>query len=582
VDTADHADTNALWRHGSTTTSTQEIVALSPSGDLMVAADSQADGSTTLRVLHGSLVQATMADDLRPSWVLLPSETRMVVVDGSGPLRSYELPSGRQIVDGMATHGVNPYTSSVDPTGTYVTVATGAKNIEVDAVRSVPQLNQPVPAGFGRTDTPSPSATALSPRAKRLATAVDGRIWVGDVAFGARATPPVPTVLPGSGTTHPGTLTFLTDNLLLSGSGTAVGIWDLEQYSRLGVRIPIQYSVGCHACDPGTVQLNPSGTRAPMVSSLFAITASADLRTGETQTTLDGSLRQLGGQALIWLDDDRVLAWNDETGTVSIWSGLRLNNQVARWTVPGQQRSISEDKPEQLVLTRDEARVWLADSDGRLLRFDLQDRTAAVVARLPLDRPAQVGFDPGATRVWAITADSKGTARTRVQVFDTASGATVEDRTVDGNFAYGSLQSAQLRLWSHRGTLNLLDLPSGAMVTLPVKMSGGGAVAPSQPFAVTEDAGTAEVFDTTLQAVVASFPVPTEAYAWTEVGFSHDQHLIALATEATDDEGKASIRTVRLGYDEWQRANCLAADRNLTIDEWHELTDLAPQKSLTC
>ncbi len=585
---ASDAGSSAIWRSGPVTEVEDEIVALSPSGRIVVAETAppadEDTGSLSVRRDGREIVRVDGAGGA--AWVVLPSERRMVLVSGGGPLAAYAIPSGRLVVKGAATSGAHPFTAAVDPTGRYVAVTNGAKDVEIDAVVALEPEESPQPAGFGRTESPSPTAFALSPGGRSLATAVDGRIWVGAVQKGASATPPAPQVLTGSGVARAETLRFLTQEILISAAGTAVSIWDLRQTSRLGERIAIPSYFGCNACGPGEVVVNPSGTRALVYPSTRSSADYVDFTAGTTETGTwgDGSLRHLVDAWVIWLDDDRLFAWHDRAGMAAVWSGASLQSLESSWEVPGQRRTDEFGGPDAVSLTRsDDGHVILVDGTGRVLVFDVDAREARLGPQLPWRDAFAVGLDDAGVRAWALTRSDDVGDQVTATVADAVSGSSTWTRAVAAGVSQGQLHGPELRLWGWPDGLLTVDAADGAdrpSPSIPLKVDS--RFAHHQPFAVYQSNGEVILHDTLVGRRVGAFPIPVEVYAWAEVGFSAGDQVLIVATAARDESGKGSIRQVRLGYDAWTRLNCTMAGRDLAAGEWRSLTDLAPPTDFSC
>jgi len=198
---------------------------------------------------------------------------------------------------------------------------------------------------------------------------------------------------------------------------------------------------------------------------------------------------------------------------------------------------------------------------------------------------ARIGLDATGTRAWALTVDDQTVSnpRSRLQVLDVATGQVTTDRMLDGSFDHAGFHGTTLQLWGDLVTpLTTLDLTSGVVVTGRSHPLGGSAVAAEQPFLAFDEAGTVSLLDTNLGTIVGTFPVPTEAYATTVFGFADHDQIMAVATEASDDDGRATVRTVRLGYQQWQATDCAVAGRDLSPAEWQSLTDLAVPADLRC
>ena len=581
------AVTGGVWRRGKATMTEHEIVALSPSGRLIVeAVPTSEDGSAVLRALRGRkvLLEKHVSFTSISDMVQVPTEDRVVLINAGGGLNSYELPSGHHVIQGRARTGAHAVVSAVDPSGAFVAVPNGAKNVEIDAIENLPPTQEPILAGYGLTDSPDPTAFALSAGAEQLATAIDGRIWVGSIAKG-HADPPDPIVLPGSGGARAGTLRFLNQRLLISGSGTAIGVWDLAQYSRLGRQIKIRYQPSCNGCGPGDVLVNPSGTRGLMFNDLHDGVALVDFRTQASSygNYSGGQLGHLIAAQAVWLDDDRLFTWDDRNAVATVWTGPLLDQALVRWSVPEQKRPEGVDPPDHMVLTHGDGQIILIDSDGRVLRFDVDRQTAqAGKTRLPFDHPQAIGIDRTGKRAWALTPDQRkaSTAQTGLLVVDTASARTVVDKSLDGNFTNAHLDGDVLQLWHEDGPLTTLNVSSSERSTTPLKLGFGSALTSSQPFVVYDEGGFVWLYDTQLRTSVGSFAIPTEVFAWTQYGFSEGDQVMAVATQA--NEGFGSVRAVRLGYEQWQQIDCATAGRDLTADEWKSLTGLAVPKNLRC
>jgi hypothetical protein len=505
----------------------------------------------------------------------------------------YDAHSGDLLVQGRVPSGAHTSLEAVDATGGFVVIGNQAKSLWVYPVEDVPPGESASrTVGAAPTDTPNPISTALSPGGQRVATSVDGRIYVGEVVAGdfeIGATVPLPaaTTLPGSGTTSARTLAFLGQDVLVSASGTAVSVWDLRQASRLGPLLHAPYTFQCNACGPGTVLVAPSGDRALVANEGASSVVLADFTAHQVEYSMfgDGTLGRFLGKHGAWLDDNRFLTWDDTSATASVWTGPTLARIADRWTVPEQRRD-PFDQPETVILagvTPDRARV--VDSSGRVLDLDLAGRRAeALDVRLPLASVDAMGVDPSGERVWTLRypQDEFPPTSTRVAVVEAATGEVLLDERLDGYYSHADLVDDTLRLANFDRPVTVLDVSSGEASTLPLQLRDGASWARTEPFVTSERNGIVSVYDTHLGAVVATIPVPTAAYSWTEIGYAPGDRALVLATSAADETGEASFRLVRLGYDQWRDVACATAGRNLTADEWTSLTQLAVPDDLGC
>jgi hypothetical protein len=445
--------------------------------------------------------------------------------------------------------------------------------------------------GQGRTESITSVDFALSAQGEQLATAVDGTIWVSRVEPRRTKRAPTSEALVGAGSARKGTLRFLGQHHLVSGSGTAVSLWDLAQKSRLGPSVPIHHDVTCNGCPPGSVWLDPSGKRALVTDQGRTSASLVDLDAGTEQYSGDAyeGAPSFTGVYSVWLDDQRLLTWEDAYGVATVFAGPRLEEVESSWTSEDQIKPPDADPPAALVLAVVGHDVLLADTDGRVLRLDTGAQTTTELPRSSVaDGASALGLDRSQTRSWSVTHDSDTNPdadpdSTHVAVTDLSTGAVIRAATLPGHLSDGDLNGDVLRMWSRNAPLTLLDISSGEITTVPqVQMRLGSAVSHDGRMAVFERDGVASIRDLDLNATVGSFAVPTYAYAWTETDFSPSDAFLALATEARDETGHASVRRMAFGYDSWTDLACRTAGRSLSLAEWTSQTSVPPPARLAC
>lgn len=134
------------------------------------------------------------------------------------------------------------------------------------------------------------------------------------------------TALPGAGVA-PHAVAFVGDDLLISASGDAVAVWDLNRTTP-GDFLPADIEPHCSACGPHDVAVSPNGTKAVITDPGYAF---VDFEKGETRT---GSTKaQIMGA--VWVDDDTFLAFAPGDGAVLVVGAdqqVRHQIQIARQT----------------------------------------------------------------------------------------------------------------------------------------------------------------------------------------------------------------------------------------------------------
>lgn len=380
-----------------------------------------------------------------------------------------------------------------------------------------------------------------------------------------------------------------------------MSVWDLEQDSRLGRVMHAPHPLTCSGCAPAEVLADPSGSRAVVYAADHGDVVFADFARGTSSSWSQydgGPLWRLANKNGAWLDDDRFLAWDDRRAIATIWTGPGLDQVAARWVVPDLERAPQSDSPAQAVLVATGGGgARLLDSFGRVLSFDVDARSVEEVGTpLPFVQPAAgedesdvtpdaIGLDQSGDRAWALTLtgdDPFEPTHTQVQIHDLVSGRVLMDERLDGVFYEASLAGNTMRLWGSDRAVTTVDVRTGEQETLPLRIGFSSAWSRTGSWVASEQNGTVSLYDTVLGLSVGTFDVPTEAYAFTEFGFSAADDALVVATAATDETGQGSVRSLRLGYDAWQAIDCAAAGRDLTADEWRSLTNLAVPADMSC
>ena len=107
----------------------------------------------------------------------------------------------------------------------------------------------------GRTGNARDSDIALSYNGTRMATTAEGSIFVSDVQPIGEPSAGY-TELRGAGP-QPHSPHFLSDDVILSASGSSAALWDLRKVTPLATSVPAEVTSDCTACGPPRVIVSP-------------------------------------------------------------------------------------------------------------------------------------------------------------------------------------------------------------------------------------------------------------------------------------------------------------------------------------
>jgi len=527
-------------------------IAVSPSGRF-TAVRAEADGRAQVSVHDGQTGRVTEREDtpLDLFWLRMPDDETLVEIsfttwvrrspaslDVVSAAQGYAMPANGFWV-GLSANGEHFGYSSEGDTRLWRTTAPSFDYQSHEAV---------LPAG--RAD---PAAVAITDDGTRTAVADAGAIFVYDVkgpAAGERAR------LEGNVETP--FVAFLGDkDHLVSASRDRLVLWDLNRDTRIGSELPTRVPVVCSACPPPW--LTSSHGRV-------AVSAGEELAVGADMASV--SPDRLAGP-LVWnTSGDRLFHVTPPRGSVEMWDpgGLR---QVGEW-----RSKVTAQDLLAMGMTADD-RLVVVDSAG-----DVQVLRDDSVREIPLKRqisrenePPQshlVAVSPAAALVAVVCTDS-------VAILDTASG---EVRDVGGQadavtFAGDSLliqRAESVEVWDARGTSLRRTVPRDPSYLAGVTGSPDGALVAQlrvDRVLVLTDLRTGEL--------LGQVRLAEQRGRFGRIGltFTGDQNLVTAVSNR-------KLRSWDLAPDNWVRAACASAGRDLTGDEWRRYVGTAPPADLTC
>lgn len=551
---------SAIWRDGDVTELPDtEIVAMSPSGATTVAlpSDDPSIENSHFEVRKNgrqTAVPTEIANRGNRPWVQLPDDNVLAAMDMAG--NYIRVSTDGRILD--STRGPMKAwmlaLGSISADGTRFGYATDTNAIEVW------DLAGPLPPSLGddvlAADTGGVQASdvALDTHGSHMAVAGDGVIFVSAVRHDGAV--PDLIALRGAGST-PHSLRFVSDDVLVSASGTAAAVWDLSRTVAMATSTPLDIGKTCNACGPPKVIVSPDARKVMVIGS--SGTTSANLETGFVGKEVPGDLEATlsADPSAVWLDADRVFVYAPSVGGGYILSGPRMSHIDARLHLPTIEGTAR-------IAARADG-VIAAVIDGQLMLIDPSTGSYDLT-----DLPATNVTANGAYTVNIPERDVVAST-THVEVVDTYTQETVRSVDVDGRLvdfaAHTSDGLALLKMLDSTGfgadtEVLTMDLSTGqtrAVGRLGHRMvvPEQGVVAGNELFAETN--GVIVRYDLRDASRLPLVPVTSAVKAWNALGLSQNGRTLLVASEPTQ-----SLLTMPVSAEEWMQIACRAAGRATT------------------
>ena len=455
-----------------------------------------------------------------------------------------------QIAMGMSRVG-----GAISPNGARFTyISQGLENEVWDL--SGPFEGQTGDAGFaGHTGNARNSAIALSYNGTRMATAAEGSIFISDVQpideLSSRY-----TELRGAGT-NPHSLRFLSDDVILSASGSSAALWDLGKETPLATRVPAEVGSDCGACGPPRVIVSPDAGKALIANNVLSGTSLVDLTTGSSRSITfgakEGDANFDAPPAMVWLDEERVFAYA-ANGDGWILTGDQLDVIEREFSLP-------DVGTVTRTVLRDDGRVVLVTEHGLVLVDP--DTGEAVETGLNAVAVATDG-----TYAVNFTPENGQENSTTVEIIDVASGQrrqeahrrrTAELRRTHRWQACPS-QARRRQVCGHRGAVTrparrhaslrrTARRPLGA--TSPELVSSADAV-------YVDEAVEIGLYSLRNDLRLSLIPVESGHRAFNALGLNRDGTMLVVASQSTQD-----VLRVPVTADAWSALACKSAGRQL-------------------
>ena len=541
---------SAMWRDGVLIPRPDKrIGAMSPSGRTIAV---WLDDHTLEMVADGK--RAALVPAGRVAWVELPSDAVLVTMSGDGQF-------SRTAVDGSTNEttqiamGMSRVAGALSPNGARFTyISQGLENDVWDL--SGPFQGQTGDAGFaGQTGNARNSAIALSYNGTRMATAAEGAIFISNVQPKGQLSSRY-TELRGAGT-NPHSLHFLSDDVIVSASGSSAALWDLRKETPLAAAFPADVGSDCGACGPPRVIVSPDAGKALIANNVLPGTTLADLTTGSSRSVTfgpkEGNANFDAPPAMVWLDNKRVFAYA-ANGNGWVLGGDQLDVVEKEFSLPHVgtvTRAVLRDDG-RVVLVTDEGLVLVDPDTGEAVKTGLN------AVAVTTDGTYAVNVTPG-------NGQEKSTA---VTIIDVASGQTVEKHIdgvllnfvehVDGELVLlrhvggRSADTEALTLDPRNATLHSVE-PLGDLsaATSPELVSSADAV-------FVDEAVEIGLYSLRNRLRLNLIPVESGHRAFSALGLNRDGTVLVVASQSGQDVLRVPVTAAA-----WSTLACKAAGRQL-------------------
>ena len=541
------ASQSALWRDGELKLMPDKrIGAMSPSGHTIAVWLNDDTVEIVANGYRSSLVPAG-----RGAWVELPSDAVVVAMSGYGLFT-------RAAVDGSSTEtteiamGMSRVGGTISPNGARFTyISQGLENEVWDL--SGPFGGQTGDAGFaGHTGNARISDIALSYNGTRMATAADGSIFISDVVPIAELSSHY-TELRGAGP-KPHSLRFLSDDVILSASGSSAALWDLRKEIPLATTVPAEVPSDCGACGPPRVIVSPDAGKALIANNALPGTSLVDFTTGSSREITFGDAESgttfVAPPAMVWLDTKRVFAYASN-GDAWIVTGDHLDVIEREFSLPDVgtvTRTVLRDDG-RVVLVTEQGLVLVDPDTGEAVQTGLNAVAIATDGTYAVNFTLENGQENSTTVEIIDVASGQGVTK----VIDGALLTSVEQ--TDGNLALlrrvggGSADTEVLLLDPHDGTLRSVE-PLGDL-SAPELVSSADAV-------YVDDSVEIGLYSLRNDLRLSLIPVKSGHRSLNALGLSRDGTILVVASQSTQD-----VLRVPVTADAWSTLACKSAGRQL-------------------
>ena len=567
---------------------TADLTAVSPSGRFALIYSHGAAGAGVSTV-QGTLIlvdmqtraitRTSVADPYQSIAVTMPSDQQVVVLKEFGTWTRRAAPTMTITGSGHAAFGIEDYATALSPNGELVTSSNGESVLPIWKTGK-PQNFSDAPDFHATSAGPEPDAIAISANGNEAATAANGSLYIAPIIRSGASVIPA-RQLSGNSAINRSALAFVGDSShLVSGSGSLVAFWDLNQLSRIGAQVNTAVPASCSQCAAVWLSDSPDDKTA-VISEGTATVQQVDQPAARRELPAGDSL-SYGPTA--WSPDGRRLFVATSAGIEvrRASPGLPL---LARWP-----DSTSPDHSIAAISTSSDGRhVITVGSTGVI---EVRDAATGKVVKKFLGVRQGGVFLGENTETAAVSADGTAvaivTSRNSIDLSDLQTGQ-ISTISVSNPYAVafgGAYLAVQIISGNGTGDVRLWDLqshswaqPGGSDYISAFSINGNGTMLANYEF---NDSVLLQEPDT--GAVIGSLDVesPVSGLPPPSLTFSNDGTQLLVAVQGDGDGFNGKLEDWNLSPNAWMQTACMTAGAGLTSTQWQEVVGSQAPATLAC
>lgn len=565
---------------------TADLTAVSPSGRFVLIYTYKTASAGTSTV-HGTLIlvdtrtwtasRTNVADPYQSISLAMPSDRQVAILNEFGTWRRRTVPAMALSGSGFAGFGAHDYATALSPDGGLVTSSNGGSVVPIWETRKS-STSSPAPDFQAASAGPEPSAIAISPDGREAVTADNGALYVAPITRSGASVAPA-RQLGGNSTINPGALAFVGDSAhLVSGSGSLIAFWNLDQLSRIGMQVRANVPASCAACSGSWLSVSPDDKTAVVSGSGPVTTQQLDPPFSGQALPGGGSLAYDGPTA--WSPDGRRLYVATSAGIQVRGSspGLPL---LSLWPGP---TSPGDYFVKAMSVTGDGKNVVVV---GAANLIEIRDAATGQVVR-EVRGPFGADANPGGMNTGTAAVSGDGTTAAvltpgrSVDLIDLRSGKASPLRVpialavaFGGGYLAILLNAGDVRLWSvaHHDWA-----PAAGSYISAFSINGSGTMLAEYDLSdsvLLQDPGSG----TAIGSLDVASPVVAQPPS---LAFTANGTTLVIAVQGNGANFSGELERWNLSPDAWLRTACGTAAVGMTAAQWREVVGTQAPATLAC